>query len=169
MTSNVRTAATGGLVAGMVYGALFGAWFEHARIVEAKEKPAARVGYSRRWGVLSASDGDTLKAYPKSEEQRLRLLGVEAAESDEAGGVDATAFLDDLTSGKVVTMVAVAEKDDPFGRPLVHGHLDGRCAAVEFVRAGMAKVSRRYPDRLHLADLEAAEVAAKSAKVGVWR
>jgi len=68
--------------------------------------------------VTAVIDGDTFKATVGGQEVDVRLLGINAPESDECYGAEARTELTDLLGDFNVTMVAGKEDVDEFGRLL---------------------------------------------------
>jgi endonuclease YncB( thermonuclease family) len=112
----------------------------------------ARSPNGRRGVVTRVSDGDTIRVRFDDGEKPVRLLGVDAPEIDgpyrkaEPGGNEARNFLRSLIESKqiVVTTDDTAGRD-PHGRILGYVHLeDGRFVNLEMIRAGHARVYRKF-------------------------
>lgn len=116
--------------------------------------------------VVSLTDGDTLQVLnEENKPTKIRLDGIDAPEKNQPFGTAARKFLAEKCFGSVVT---VQEKGtDKYGRTIGVIILeDGRNLNGDLVSKGFAWWYREYaPDNK---DLERAELAARTAKVGLW-
>ncbi|MFZ2783713.1 MAG: thermonuclease family protein [Sediminibacterium sp.] len=89
-------------------------------------------------------DGDTFK---DSTDLGYRLIGINAPESHEAGGPEATAFLDSLINHKYVQIVTDSKYDtvDFYKRKLCYVFLTGTDINKLMVQNGHAIVYTKYP------------------------
>lgn len=125
--------------------------------------------------VARVSDGDTLRIRFDDGEKVVRLIGVDAPEirgphrQAERGGDAAKRFVRSLAERRRVRITTDAESGtDPHGRTLAYVHLeDGRLLNREIIRAGHARVYRRFEFREREA-LLAAEQEARRARRGIW-
>lgn len=125
--------------------------------------------------VMRVSDGDTLRFRSSSGEGLVRLIGVDAPEIDgpyrkaEKGGIEAREFVRSITSGQSARIVRDPQNDnDPHGRTLAYVYLeDGRFLNLEIVRAGHARVYRKFRFRERDRMIEA-EREAREAQRGLW-
>ena len=125
--------------------------------------------------VVRVSDGDTLSFRSSSGEGLVRLIGVDAPEIDgpyrkaEKGGIEAREFVRSITSGRNARLVRDPENsNDPHGRTLAYVYLeDGRFLNLEIVRAGHARVYRKFRFRERDRMIEA-EREARDARRGMW-
>ncbi len=121
-------------------------------------------------GPAFVHDGDTIYIGGKGH----RLFGISAPEMDMPGGLEARTVLDDLLAeeGAVVNCTLTGRKT--FNRPVAICTAGGRDLAAAVLAAGRAVTWRSY---LHgrgstpeiAADYLAAEAAARSAALGLWR
>jgi len=115
--------------------------------------------------VVGITDGDTLKVMHAGEPQRVRLWGIDCAESRQAFGTRAKQFTSQLAFGRQVKVVArdIDRYDRTVGEVILP---DGRSLNHELVRAGLAWWYRQYAanDRT----LENLEREARAAKRGLW-
>lgn len=117
-------------------------------------------------------DGDTLVVLIDGQQDRVRILAIDAPEMrpKECGAQSATDHLTDLTpAGSAVTLVADTGEDqrDFFGRILAYVRINGRDVSHELVEAGWAEVYDRYPTSAtpHLRD---AQREARDEQRGIW-
>ena len=115
--------------------------------------------------VVGVSDGDTITVLTAEKRQvKIRLLGIDAPETDQDFGGHAKQACSDLAFGKPVT---IREHDkDRYGRTVAEVILpDGRSLNRELVGSGMAMWYRAYAP--HDRELEQLEENAKAAKRGL--
>lgn len=110
-------------------------------------------------------DGDTL-AIDTTHHGRIvaRLWGMDAPESDQPGGAEATAALRRLVHRRVVA-VRVVDRDR-YGRIVARVHIDDVDVSREMIRMGHAWVYRQYTRD---STLYRAEREAKHYRRGLWR
>ncbi|HVZ20887.1 MAG TPA: thermonuclease family protein [Vicinamibacterales bacterium] len=125
----------------------------------------------QHYAVRYAVDGDTIDVAGIG---RVRLLGVDAPEI--GAGFDTPApfarearqFMSSAVAGRWVRLELDAESHDGYGRLLAYViRDDGVDVNAALVRAGLARISARYPLR-RLSELQAAESDAQSARRGIW-
>ncbi len=80
-------------------------------------------------------DGDTLDL---ADGTRIRILGIDAPESDACWGPQATATATSLLEGRPVELRYAGECTDDYGRTLASVIVGGRDAATTLARAGAA-------------------------------
>lgn len=122
-------------------------------------------------------DGDTLEVLLDGKAVRVRLIGVDAPETNGPPicfGPEATAKVEELiarSGGRVLLEKDVSETDR-YGRLLRYvwmEHPDGRrMLNEEIVKEGFAQVSTYPPDVTYQAQFLAAERAARQGKRGLW-
>jgi len=111
-------------------------------------------------------DGDTFE----TDSERVRLFGIDAPESDQPGGAQATAALRGFI-GKVDPRCTEVDRDR-YGRMVALCSVGGVDLSLAMVRAGYAVawcyyLRKRRPDLL--SRFRAAESAARQAKLGIWQ
>lgn len=121
--------------------------------------------------VVGVSDGDTITVLDAQHQQhKIRLAGIDAPESKQPFGQASKNHLSDLVFGRDVTLDC--EKTDRYKRKVCVVMVDGQDANMVQVAAGMAWWYRQYAKEQSAAQrssYEAAEVAAKAGRVGLWR
>lgn len=115
--------------------------------------------------VTHVSDGDTLWIKPAngSAARKVRLLGLDAPEICQPGGVAARAALRDLVADQPVQVRVNFQ--DSFGRDLAHLLVAGRDVGALLVGAGHAWASRWHG---RPGTYAAQEVAARASRQGVF-
>jgi micrococcal nuclease len=115
-------------------------------------------------------DGDTVVVLDTDKVQhKIRMAGIDAAESGQDWGTRAKQHLSSLIGGKDV--LVETQKQDKYGRTVGKIIADDQDVNLAMVRAGLAWWYKKYsreqsaPDRLLY---EAAETAAREARVGLW-
>lgn len=123
--------------------------------------------------VASVIDGDT---FVTQQGQHVRLLGINTPEikhdynPSEEGGTEAKTYATQLLNGKAVRLVFDQNDHDRYGRLLAHVYLkDGTWVNKDLVEKGYAHVYTFPDNRSHIAELLAAETAARTAKRGIWQ
>jgi micrococcal nuclease len=113
-------------------------------------------------GTLTLADG-----------RALRLVGIEppdpARRAERELAQRATAALQKLVAGKPLELRFAGNRTDRNGRVLAELFAGGRWVQRELVRRGLARVRGAADNRLGLAELLAAEDAARQAGRGIWR
>jgi len=108
-------------------------------------------------GRAEVIDGDTLRVA----ERTVRLLHIDAPETDQPGGAAATARLVALTQGRRVT--CRREASDAYGRDLAFCSVGELDLGAAMVAAGHAAAYRRYGDTY-----VGTERVARAAGRGIW-
>lgn len=144
-----------------------------ALLVAAPQRPvrAALPDPHQHYVVRFAFDGDTLDVGGIG---RVRLLGVDAPEIGRGFDTpapfarEAREFMRSEVVGRWVRLEVDAETHDAYGRLLAYViRDDGVDVNAELVRAGLARISARYPLR-RLSELQSAESEAQGARRGMW-
>ena len=121
--------------------------------------------------VVKVADGDTVTVLAQNGTRyRVRFLGIDAPEKNQAFGQDSRQNLDRLVYRKQVTVDY--NGNDRYGRIVGKVLLDGKNINLEQIKSGSAWFYRHYAKDVAPADrkaYEAAEDAAKSAKLGLWK
>ena len=137
--------------------------------------------------VLRVTDGDTLEIELNGQEERVRLIGVDAPElyesrklelDDEdspltqaqiqALGDRARDFTEAFIGGQEVYLEAGYEPRDRYGRLLAYVHVGGTFVNAELVRGGYARTLEIPPNTAEADRLAALERAAGEAGIGLW-
>lgn len=119
--------------------------------------------------IFVVIDGDTVlfKPEPARGSRRflkLRLVGIDAPEQQQTHGDIATQVLSQWVLNQRVQIDTLGR--DTYGRTLARIARDGRDINLELVREGHAWASGY---RRPAADLRAAQHAARTARLGLWR
>jgi endonuclease YncB( thermonuclease family) len=120
--------------------------------------------------VEEVVDGDTLTVLIDGAPTPVRLIGINAPESDECWGDEATAYFAGLVLGKEVLLVAGDEDVDSFGRQLRYVYLENG-QDVEFVNFDIVENGNALA--LHNGNafedaLESEEARAFQSGKGMW-
>jgi endonuclease YncB( thermonuclease family) len=136
------------------------------------------VAQDARAAVVRVIDGDTmvvrmlgssLPGTAAGAEETVRLIGIDAPETDEDFAKEATTALEDLVGGSEVNLDVDVEPRDQYGRLLayVFGD-DDTFVNAELLRQGVATIYTVPPNVEHADELQQAEDEAEAAKVGMW-
>lgn len=119
--------------------------------------------------VIQVADGDTIVVHTgMGKTDRIRLYGIDAPESRQRGGDEATGFARDMLLFSPVSLSVI--DTDQYGRSVALVRLeDGRIANAEMVRAGHAWVYRNYCREAFCAQWLALEHQARKQGLGLWR
>ena len=114
-------------------------------------------------------DGDTLEVAGPDGAITVRIVGINAPESDECFGAEATDALRALVEDEELVLVVDRSDVDRFGRALRYVETnDGVDVGAELVAGGFA-IARRYPPDDARADTYAQlQREAQEAKRGLW-
>lgn len=127
--------------------------------------------YDLRGRVVGVSDGDTITVLDAQRQQhKIRLAGIDAPESKQALGQASKKHLSDLLFNRDVALDC--GKTDRYKREVCVVLVDGQDANLAQVKAGMAWWYRKYQNEqtaAQRASYEAAEVAARVRRVGLWQ
>jgi endonuclease YncB( thermonuclease family) len=124
--------------------------------------------------VIRVIDGDTFVISWEGRRLTVRLLGVDTPETVhpfkpvEFFGRQASDFLKNLLTGKLVRFDFEEEKIDKYGRLLAYVYLDELFVNEEIVRQGYGYAYTRFPFRF-LDEFVAIEAEAKESKLGIWQ
>ena len=136
-----------------------------AQATQASEAANLRIEATVTW----VSDGDTVHVQIGGREYRVRYLGINAPDRDEAGYQAASDANTALVAGKTVLLAKDVSESDSLGRLLRYVYLpDGTFANEALVRAGWAAAAAEQPDVAQAAILLAAEQEARTAQRGIW-
>ncbi|WP_161946138.1 thermonuclease family protein [Desulfonatronum thiosulfatophilum] len=119
--------------------------------------------------MIHVADGDTITVLTEDKRQvRVRLWGIDAPESGQPYGRQATAYARELAAGQTVR---IEEMDtDRWGRTVALVHLpDGQTLNGAMIRAGLAWVFLRYCNRPKICIPWAhGQETAKESPLGLW-
>src|SRR5262249_21062 len=102
--------------------------------------------------VVGVEAGETITGLDSDNRQhRVRLMGIDAPESNQAYGSRAKQSLSDLVFGRVVTVTSEAK--DMYGRVLGDVTLDGKNINLEQLRRGQGWVYPFFPQELSPANV----------------
>ncbi len=125
--------------------------------------------------VARVTDGDTVRITPEVDgEDRVRLIGVDAPETDsergpEPYGEEAGSFAQKSLEGRDVILEFDAERKDDYGRLLAYVYLpDGTMFNEMLLREGYAQVATFPPNTRYLNRFEEAQEEAREARRGIW-
>ena len=113
--------------------------------------------------VTRVSDGDTLWVTDSLGRHKIRLNRIDAPESDQPFGKEATAHLKSLVAGKSVRVEY--SSTDQYGRVLGIVYLDGTDINLQMLRDGYAWHYKHFDST---PSYSAAELDARTAKRGLW-
>ena len=113
--------------------------------------------------VVGVTDGDTIAVMHAGRAVRVRLEGIDCPERGQDFGQRAKQFTSDMAFGKEA--VVGVRNVDRYGRLVARVTVDGEDVSLALVRSGLAWHYTKYSRDPELAE---AEMAAKSAKVGLW-
>ncbi len=116
--------------------------------------------------VVHVADGDTVTVTRRGRSETLRLLYIDAPESDQPYGREARRSLQQMVRG--VRVKVDTRGRDRYGRTLatVRRLPDGLDVNFEQVRTGMAWANARGVEARRY---DSAEAAAREARAGLWR
>jgi len=133
-----------------------------AREVQAAVKPRVFLGK-----VVKVVDGDTIYVEKRLVSVSVRMDAIDAPESKQARGKEATAWLSAKLLGKKVRVVP--KTIDRYGRIVAQVELNGKNVNRAAVEAGWAWVYREYISKKQLVAWVKLEDEAKLKKLGVWQ
>jgi micrococcal nuclease len=105
---------------------------------------------------------------PNGDNEPVRLIGIDAPEDGSTLDIEATAYLETLVLGEEVLMVADISDRDTFGRLLRYLYVGEVFVNEEMVLAGLAIAKRYEPDTSMAEQLEAAQLVAQGAALGLF-
>jgi micrococcal nuclease len=116
--------------------------------------------------VFRVDDGDTIECESQG---RVRLVGIDAPEQDQAFGHESTAGARALLPvNAVVRLETDAEARDRYGRLLAYLWRDGALVNWVLVRRGLAYSYHHPPNLRYARWLDGAETRASAAGEGLW-
>ncbi len=115
--------------------------------------------------VTEVVDGDTITV---SGGERIRLIGIDAPETDEQYYEESKAYLKDKILYKEVELESDITDKDVYGRSLRYIWFDGELIDAEIVRVGLAIAKQYDPDNKYKNVIAKAESEAIKNQVGLW-
>lgn len=132
-------------------------------------RPPPEVGSDGSAVVVEVIDGDTLDVeLSDGTVDRVRIIGINAPESDECFAAEATAGLSDLVAGERVELVADRTDRDRYDRLLRYVVLAGEDIGARLVSDGLGVVRVSAPDDAREDVLRELESDARDAERGLW-
>ena len=142
-------------------------------VVAGHAAAAANGGFTQRGVVTEVVDGDTVRVrLAGGTSERVRLIGIDAAERGDCFASAATARATQLALSKPVVLRGDRTQDtrDRYGRLLAYVWLPGgRDLGYQLVAGGFAKVYVYRVPFERLAPYRTAESRARSAPAGAWK
>jgi len=128
---------------------------------------AATPGSAQKGVVLRVSDGDTIRVRTGKEEVKIRLYGIDAPESTQEGGAEATEFLKDLLLSEQVEFYTLDV--DRYERQVAIVVLpNGKIVQDILLQTGLVWVYTKYCKVERCSDWKRMEKQAKNKKIGIW-
>jgi micrococcal nuclease len=115
--------------------------------------------------IARVIDGDTVVT---SGDQKVRYIGINAPETGQPYGAEATAFDRQLVQGKNVQILFGAQQKDQYGRLLGYVYVGKTLVNVEIVKNGWAVAENIPPNTTHKNEIDQAEKIAKQTCQGLW-
>jgi micrococcal nuclease len=118
--------------------------------------------------VVGVIDGDTIDVQLNDQVFRVRYIGINTPERDEAFYNQATAYNQQLVFNKTVTLVKDKSEIDQFDRLLRYVIVGDTFVNHDLVNEGYAIASAYPPDTACATSFESAQRDAQTGKVGLW-
>ena len=123
----------------------------------------------RAYMVVRVVDGDTIIVNDGTEDVRVRLIGVNCAESDTKEGEEATAFTEKMLSGKTVYLQCDSDNMyDKYDRLLAWVFIDSELLQDKLIQGGYAEVAYLYGDYKYTNLLKDHQAIVETKKLGIW-
>lgn len=116
--------------------------------------------------VVGVIDGDTIDVMLNGQRVRVRYIGVNTPERDEACYAEATAANAALVQGKTVTLVKDRSETDVYDRLLRYVYVGDIFVNAQLVASGYAEAVLYQPDDAHYNEFLNLERQARSANLG---
>lgn len=110
-------------------------------------------------------DGDTIEIEGG---YRVRYIGIDTPEKDEAFYLEATEANRRLVEGKTIRLERDVSETDRYGRLLRYVWVDDVMVNAELVRQGLAEAKAYPPDTRRQSLLDGLEREARAARRGMW-
>jgi len=120
--------------------------------------------------VKKIIDGDTLVIEVENKEETIRMVGINAPESNECGGVESAKKLKVLLENKKIIIKRDETQDDKdiYGRTLRYVFLEGVNINQKMVEDGWAKEYTYKTAYKYQSDFKKVQNEAKEKKLGIW-
>jgi len=118
--------------------------------------------------VTYVIDGDTIDVLIDGEEYRVRYIGINTPEREEACYQDATNANAAFVRGQTVTLVRDVSETDRYGRLLRYVYVGNTFVNAELIRQGYAEKVEYPPDTANAAWFGQMAREARSAGLGCW-
>jgi micrococcal nuclease len=119
--------------------------------------------------VVSGHDGDTITVLIDNRHEKVRLIGIDAPEIDQAPwGIQAKDALRGLVDGKSVRLETDITIRDQYRRLLAYVYVGEILVNLELVRQGQAVLYTVPPNVAHVEEYRKAQAEARDAGRGVW-
>jgi micrococcal nuclease len=116
--------------------------------------------------VSRVIDGDTLDL---ADGRRIRLLGINTPERDQAYYQQATQYLQTLVEDQIVGIEFDTQTIDQFDRTLAYLWVNDRMVNIDMVLQGYADTYIIPPNERYASVLRQAEETARQAGLGIWK
>ncbi len=133
--------------------------------VYSSKKHTAGTVPTTQGNVKEVIDGDTLVL---TNGEKIRLIGINAPESDQPYGIEATRALTHLTEGKTLTFKNDKNEKDAYGRTLSYLYSGDVFVNEKMVQDGLALVETVPPNDTYEGLFMEAELAAQKNCQGLW-
>ena len=118
--------------------------------------------------VIDVQDGDSIIVEIDGNEERVRLIGVNAPEHDECFGQESAAGLRDLVENTEVEIVTDIEERDQYGRLLGYVYRDGTLINEEIALRGLVLARAFEPNTTLQKRIDAGAQDARDNQRGMW-
>jgi endonuclease YncB( thermonuclease family) len=130
--------------------------------------PAVAAG-PEAWTLVNVTDGDTIDVVSSAGVPlTVRIVGINAPETDECFAQQATDALLFIATNKVLTLTVDISDVDQHGRALRYVAADGADVGADLVRLGFAKAYRYEPDVARADEYDRLQAEAQAASAGLW-
>lgn len=123
----------------------------------------------RQMGIVTrVIDGDTIEVQIEGQSYRVRYLGMDAPEPNQAYGGLAYRRNVELVAGEEVILIKDQSDTDQFGRLLRYVLVGDEFVNDQLVREGYARATAYAPDLACQVTFEASQQLAQTTQVGLW-
>jgi len=131
---------------------------------------------SRRCEVVENSiyDGDTFRVRCDNREEKIRLCGIDAPETEQLLGIQARNYLRSLVAQAKGQVIIIEMDRDRYGRTVAEVFLEKpsgeQSVQEEMLKSGYAYHYKQYSSNCHNRDVfDSAEEMGRSQQRGVWK